>query len=152
MSLEDLRDKLLNIADTSIKYARDLNVPSAEVFVINQSLTTVSDDNGKVDSRDGIVQGAGIRVAVGKQLGFASCTGFEDDSIKSAIEQAHNVAKRSPENPMFPGFTPAAINTREIAILAAPAPTIENSASSIFFPTSLMALIAPATTMVAVPC
>jgi PmbA protein len=106
MSLEDLRNRLLSVADTAIKFARDLNVPSAEVFVINQSLTTVSDNNGKIDSRDGIVQGAGIRVAVGKQLGFASCTGFENDAIKSAIEQAHKVAKRSSENPMFPGFIP----------------------------------------------
>ena len=106
MSLEDLRGKLLNVADSAIKYTRDLNAPSAEVYVISQSLTTVSDENGMIESRDGIVQGAGIRVAVGKQLGFASCTGFEDDAIKSAIEQAHKVARRSPENPMFPGFTP----------------------------------------------
>ena len=106
MSLEDLRNILLNVADSGIKFARDMSVPSAEIYVISQSLTTVSDNNGKIDSRDGIVQGAGIRVAVGKQLGFASCTGFEDDAIKGAIEQAHKIARRSPENPMFPGFIP----------------------------------------------
>ncbi len=104
MSLDDLRNKILNIADTTIKHSRDLNIPSTEVFVLEQSTTNLTDNKGKVDSRDGLVQGIGIRVAVGKKLGFASCTGFDEETIKSTLKQAHSIANVSPENPMFNGF------------------------------------------------
>ncbi|MCE7741485.1 MAG: TldD/PmbA family protein [Candidatus Heimdallarchaeota archaeon] len=104
MSLEDIRNKVLGIADQTVKYARDLKVPSAEIFVIEQSTTSLTDNKGKVDSRDGIIQGIGIRAAIGKQLGFASSTGFEDETLKSTLQAAYNIAKVSPENPMFNGF------------------------------------------------
>ena len=104
MSLEDLREQILHVTDSALKFSRDLSIPSAEVYVYNQSLTNVSDNNGKIDSRNGIVQGVGIRVADGKKVGFSSTTGFADDSIKDALKQAYAMAKVSPENPMFPGF------------------------------------------------
>ncbi len=104
MSFEDLRDKILQVADSALKFSRDLGIPSAEVYVYNQALTNVSDNNGKIDSRDGVVQGVGIQVADGKKLGFSSCTGFADDSIKDALSKAYTMAKVSPENPMFMGF------------------------------------------------
>lgn len=104
MEFEDLHSKVLEVADSATKYAKDSGVPSAEAFVFNQKINNVSDNNGKIDSRLGMVQGLGIRVAVGKQVGFASCTGFELESIKQAINQAHSVAKVSPANPMFNGF------------------------------------------------
>jgi len=104
MELEDIREKILNIADTAIKYARDLNIPTAEAFVYNSFETSIEENKGKVDSRDGIVQGVGIRVAVGKRIGFSSCTGFSEKSIKEALEKAHAIAKASPENPLFESF------------------------------------------------
>lgn len=57
MELNEIREKILNIADTTIKYARDLNIPSAEAFVYNSLETSLSENKGKVDSRDGVVQG-----------------------------------------------------------------------------------------------
>ena len=104
MSLEDLRNRILSITDQTLKYAKDLSIPSIEVFVVEQSLTSLTDHQGKVDSRDGIVQGLGIRVAEGKKIGFSSCTGFEKETVKSALKQAYDIAKVSPENPMFNGF------------------------------------------------
>ena len=104
MSLEDLRNRILTITDQTLKYAKDLSIPSTEIFAMEQSLTTLTDNQGKVDSRDGIVQGMGIRVALGKKVGFSSCTGFEKETIKNALAQAHSIAKVSPENPMFNGF------------------------------------------------
>jgi PmbA protein len=104
MTLENMRERILEVADSTLKFSRDLSIPSAEVYVYNQSLTNVSDNNGKIDSRDGVVQGVGIRVADGKKIGFSSCTGFADDSIKDALKNAFSMAKVSPDNPMFPGF------------------------------------------------
>ena len=113
MSLDELREQLLNVADSAIKTARDLNVPSAEAYVSSQTLTNLSDNNGKIESRDGVVQGVGIRVAIGKQLGFASCSSFEKETIRKTIEGAHAIAKSSPENPLFPGFTTESRKAKE---------------------------------------
>ena len=113
MSFDDLREKILNVTDSALKYSKDLNIPSAEVFVFNQSSTDLSDQNGKIEVKDGVKQGVGIRVAIGKKLGFASCSGFEDDPIKTALKQAHSMAKVSPENPLFNGFTPDSKRSNE---------------------------------------
>ena len=53
---------------------------------------------------------------------------------------------------MFLGLNPVASSSLAMAIEAAPAPMTAIWASSSFFPTSFMALIAPATSTVAVPC
>ncbi|MHA1401222.1 MAG: TldD/PmbA family protein [Candidatus Heimdallarchaeaceae archaeon] len=103
-SFEDLRNKILNVADSVIKHARDLGIPSAEAYVYSDNITSLSENKGKVDSRIGIVQGIGIRVADGKKIGFSTCTGFFEDSIKDALQKAHSIAKSSPENPLFEGF------------------------------------------------
>ncbi|MHA2309518.1 MAG: PmbA/TldA family metallopeptidase [Candidatus Heimdallarchaeaceae archaeon] len=113
MSFDDLREKILNVADSALKYARDLSIPSAEIFVFNQSSTDLNDQGGKIQVKDGVKQGIGIRVAIGKKLGFASCTGFEADPIKNTLQQAHSMAKVSPENPMFNGFTPESKRSKE---------------------------------------
>ncbi|MCG3220531.1 MAG: TldD/PmbA family protein, partial [Candidatus Heimdallarchaeota archaeon] len=113
MSFDDLRERILNVTDSALKFSRDLNIPSAEVFVFNQSSTDLSDQNGKIEVKDGVKQGVGIRVAIGKKLGFASCSGFEADPIKTALQQAHSMAKVSPENPLFNGFTPDSKRSNE---------------------------------------
>ncbi len=103
-SFDDLRNKLLTVAENTIKYARDIGVPSAEAFVYSENTSSLSDNKGKIDTRDGVVQGVGIRVAIDKKVGFSSCTGFSEDSIKKAIEKAHVIAKASPANPLFDSF------------------------------------------------
>ena len=39
-----------------------------------------------------------------QRIGFSSCTGFSEKSIKEALEKAHAIAKASPENPLFESF------------------------------------------------
>ena len=105
MSYSDLRAKILEVADSTIKWSKDLNMPSAEAFVFYQNLSQLNWNKGKVDSRDGIIQGVGIRVADGQKVGFSSCTGFSEKSIKNALQQAFSIANASPPNPRFTGFT-----------------------------------------------
>ncbi len=104
MPFEELRNNLLNIADKTMKHAKDLGIPSAEAFVYKESVSNLSENRGKIDSRSGIVQGVGIRVAEGKKIGFSSVTGFSDDGVKKALQNAFAIAKSSPENDYFPGF------------------------------------------------
>ncbi len=104
MVLEKIRSELLEVADLALKYSKDLAVPTAEAFIIKNSLTEIKYSKGKTECRDGMVQGIGIRVAVGKQVGFATCAGFASESLKTTIENAHKIAKNSPEDPRFSGF------------------------------------------------
>ena len=86
MVLENIRSELLEVADQVLKYAKDLKIPSAEAYIIKNSLTEIKYSKGKTECRDGMVQGVGIRVAVGKQLGFATCAGFAPESLKFSLE------------------------------------------------------------------
>lgn len=104
MSYSDLRGKIVGVADSTIKWSRDLRIPSAEAYIFYQNLTQLGWNKGKVESRDGVIQGVGIRVAEGQKVGFSSCTGFTEKSIKAALEHAHKIAKASPPNPRFTGF------------------------------------------------
>ena len=104
MVIESIRSDILEVADQVLKYAKDLSVPTAEAYIIKKSLTEIKYSKGKTECRDGMVQGVGIRVAVGKQVGFATCAGFAPKSLKSSIENAHKIAKNSPEDPRFSGF------------------------------------------------
>ncbi|MBY8999654.1 MAG: TldD/PmbA family protein [Candidatus Heimdallarchaeota archaeon] len=113
MSLDQVRDKILVIADQTLKYSRDLKIPSTEVFVYNLYSTNLTDNKGKVDSRDGLSQGVGIRASDGKKIGFASTTGFDEVSLKSTLNLAHSIAKTSPENPMFNGFVAETKTSKE---------------------------------------
>ena len=100
----ELKEEVLATAEQALKYVHDLSIPSAEIFVVKRSTTEVKSSKGKVETRDGIVKGVGIRVAVGKRVGFSSCTSFNSDLIRSTLIEAFNIAKSSPENPRFPGF------------------------------------------------
>ncbi|MCE7749023.1 MAG: TldD/PmbA family protein [Candidatus Heimdallarchaeota archaeon] len=104
MVLEKIRSELLEVADQIMKYSKDLNIPTAEAYIIKNSLTEIKYSKGKTECRDGMVQGVGIRVAVDKQVGFATCAGFAPESLKSSIENAYKIAKNSPEDPRFSGF------------------------------------------------
>jgi len=104
MVLEKIRSELLEVADQVLKYSKDLNIPTAEAYIIKNSLTEIKYSKGKTECRDGMVQGVGIRVAVDKQVGFATCAGFAPESLKSSIENAFKIAKNSPEDPRFSGF------------------------------------------------
>jgi len=104
MEIEDVRSEILEVADQVIKYAKDLNIPTAEAYVIKKSLTEIKYSKGKTECRDGMVQGVGIRAAEGKKVGFATCAGFAPESLKTSMENAYNIAKNSPEDPRFSGF------------------------------------------------
>ena len=104
MEIENIRSEILEVADLVLKYAKDLNIPTAEAYIIKKSLTEIKYSKGKTECRDGMVQGVGIRVAVGKQLGFATCAGFAPESLKSTLGNALKIAQNSPEDSRFSGF------------------------------------------------
>ncbi len=107
MEFAELRDKLLTVADDSIKYAKSLALSSAEAYIYSKSILNISENNGMYESRTGVVQGIGIRAAIGNKVGFASCTGFTPASMKTCVNNAFKIAQKTPENPHFPGFVSA---------------------------------------------
>ncbi|MFO7796334.1 MAG: TldD/PmbA family protein [Promethearchaeati archaeon] len=104
MELEEIRSNILQIAEDAIKYARDMNIPSAEAFVFKQNRIDVNEQKGKISARGGRIEGVGLRVAIGKKVGFSSCTGFTKSALKASLEKAYQIAQKSPETPNFPGF------------------------------------------------
>jgi PmbA protein len=104
MEIENIRSEILEVADQILKYTKELDVPTAEAYIIKKSLTEIKYSKGKTECRDGMVQGVGIRVAIGKQVGFATCAGFAAESLKSSIANALKIAQNNPEDPRFSGF------------------------------------------------
>lgn len=113
MEISELREQLLNVGDQVIKYSRDLNVESAEAFILIRSIIQILENKGKVESRTGIVEGVGIRTAIGKKVGFASCTGFSKDTLKKCIQDSYEIAMKSPDMEKFPGFVSTNENSQE---------------------------------------
>lgn len=104
MEFNEIKQNILQVAEDSIKYAKELGIPSAEAFVFKQYRIDVNEQKGKVNARGGLTEGVALRVANGRKLGFASCTGFTPSAIKSSLSQAFQMAQKSPEIPDFPGF------------------------------------------------
>ena len=104
MSLEDIKNEMLTVADLCMKYSKELKIPEAEFYITKLSNTEIQHTKGKVQSRDGIISGIGIQVADGKKIGFSACSGFANDSIKNTLQQAYAIAKNRPEDPRFSGF------------------------------------------------
>ncbi len=72
MNFDDLKDELLSVTDTGLKYAKSLDSTSEfEVFLYYQNKITAEIDQGVVSAKDGAVAGTAVRAAKVKQVGFA---------------------------------------------------------------------------------
>ncbi|MHA1212555.1 MAG: TldD/PmbA family protein, partial [Candidatus Heimdallarchaeota archaeon] len=93
MTFDTLKDDLLSLADTGLKYAKAQGADQAEIFVSSQNNVIVRNQSGMIDARDGLNEGVGVRVAIGKKIGFAAMSGLTDDSLKHAVSEALSVSK-----------------------------------------------------------
>ncbi|MCK5265720.1 MAG: hypothetical protein KAR03_08940, partial [Candidatus Thorarchaeota archaeon] len=85
MNFDNIKDELLSVTDTGLKYAKSLDSTSEfEFFVYFQNKITVEIDQGVVSAIDGAVAGTAVRAAKGKQVGFAVASGVSADRVKLA--------------------------------------------------------------------
>jgi len=106
MEYESIKDELLSVADTGLKFAakRDSSA-EFEVYVHYGSVSRVELDQGMVTAKDGAVAGCAVRVAKGKRLGFACASGISTARVKKAVEESLSVVNSvSAEDDKFSGF------------------------------------------------
>ncbi|HUT82405.1 MAG TPA: TldD/PmbA family protein [Candidatus Bathyarchaeia archaeon] len=107
MGFDTLKDDLLSLADTGLKYAKNQGADQAEIYISSQNTLNVQNQSGMIDARDGLNEGIGVRLAKGKKIGFAAMSGMTEESLKHAINEAISVVKTiNQENKGFETFMP----------------------------------------------
>jgi len=106
MNFDELKDELLSVTDTGLKYAKSLdNSTEFEVYVYYQNRTVASISQGIVTAKAGAVAGTAVRAAKGKQIGFAVASGVSEDRIKLAAREALSIIQSvKVEDDRFQGF------------------------------------------------
>ncbi len=97
------KDELLSFGEMAVKNALSEGVDQAEAFLYKGRLLSITVEKGEVKKAESIVEkGIGIRVAIGKKIGFSYSTEFEETDIvaRRAIENA----RASPPDPDFKSF------------------------------------------------
>ncbi|NHJ39580.1 MAG: TldD/PmbA family protein [Asgard group archaeon] len=93
MKFDALKDELLALADTGLKYAKNQGADHAEIYVSSQNNIKVTNQMGIIDARDGLNEGIGVSVALGKKIGFAAMSSLTDKAMKYAVTEAITLAK-----------------------------------------------------------
>ncbi|MBD3192411.1 MAG: hypothetical protein GF308_17360 [Candidatus Heimdallarchaeota archaeon] len=107
MDFDTLKDDLLALADTGLKYAKNKGAEQAEIYTSNMRNITINTQAGMIDAKDGFTEGVGVRIALGKKIGFASMCSLTDEAVKHAVNEAYSVAKSiNQKNVGFEGFSP----------------------------------------------
>ena len=92
MEFDDLKDDLLSVTDTGLKYAKSLDSSvEFEVFVSYQNEVTASISQGIVTAKDGASAGTAVRASKGKRIGFAVASGVSPERIKLAAKEALSI-------------------------------------------------------------
>jgi PmbA protein len=92
------------IAKSTVEYALKSGANEVEVYV-----TELEDIRVHFTSKDKKIlvtneTGLGVRVAIGKRLGFVSTSILSEEKAKAATIKALKIAKASPEDPHWSGF------------------------------------------------
>ncbi|NHJ46682.1 MAG: TldD/PmbA family protein [Asgard group archaeon] len=140
MKFDTIKDDLLSIADTGLKYAKNKGADQAEIYVSSQNQVKVQNQSGIIDARDGLNEGIGVRVAIGKKLGFAATSSITDEALKFAIAEAISVVKSvTEENVGFESFAgklkPAKDGIIDENIVSLSTEEIVNSTNEMFMET-----------------
>ena len=93
MNFDTLNDDLLALADTGLKYAKSKGADQAEIYVSSAHNININNQSGMIEAKDGLNEGVGVRIAMGKRLGFAAMSGLTEESVKHAVSEALSVAK-----------------------------------------------------------
>ncbi|MGY5860386.1 MAG: TldD/PmbA family protein [Candidatus Thorarchaeota archaeon] len=106
MNFDNLKDELLSVTDTGLKYAKSLDADAEfEVYVYYNNKTTAQIAQGVVTAKAGAIAGTAVRAAKGKQIGFAVASGVSADRIKFAAQEALSIIQSvKVEDDRFQGF------------------------------------------------
>jgi PmbA protein len=106
MNFDNLKDELISVTDTGLKYANSLDSTTEfEIYVYYSNKTIAQIAQGVVAAKSGAVAGTAVRAAKGKQIGFAVVSGVSPDRIKLAAKEALSIIQSvKVEDDRFQGF------------------------------------------------
>lgn len=105
MNFDTIKEDLLSLAETGLKYAKNQGADQAEIYVSSNHNINISNQSGMIDAKDGLNEGVGVRVALGKRLGFAAMSSLSEESMKHAVREAMSVVNTiKQENVDFESF------------------------------------------------
>jgi PmbA protein len=99
--LKQIADELSLLVELGIKKAGAKGAEESEVFVSNISTLSISMKTGVIVARQGSSLGVGIRVVMGKKVGFAATSGVDEAKIERTAQEAIDVAKIRPIDAKF---------------------------------------------------
>ncbi|MFW9982838.1 MAG: TldD/PmbA family protein [Candidatus Thorarchaeota archaeon] len=107
MEFDNLKDELLSVTDTGLKYAKSLDTSvEFEIYVSYQNEVSASITQGIVTAKDGATAGTAVRAARGKRIGFAVASGVSPERIKLAAREALSIINSvDVEDDRFQGFS-----------------------------------------------
>ncbi|MFW9956584.1 MAG: TldD/PmbA family protein [Candidatus Odinarchaeota archaeon] len=106
MEFDNIKDELLAVVDTGLKYVKSLDGSAEfEIYVHFENKIKTQIDQGVVSAKDGAVAGVAVRAAKNKRVGFAVATGVSVDRIKLvATESLSIINSVNVEDNRFQGF------------------------------------------------
>ena len=95
MNFDTIKDDLLSIADSGLKYANN-KAPDAEIeiFISQSQIADINLDGGSASARDSLQTGLGVRVFNNKRKSFASTSGIDTENIHAVIDDAINISNK----------------------------------------------------------
>ncbi len=106
MEFDNLKEELLSVVDTGLKYGRNLDSSiELEIYMFYESNAEAEIAQGVVTAKDGVTTGNAVRAARGKQVGFACASGIASDRVKFSVNEAISIIDAvSVEDERFSGF------------------------------------------------
>nr|MDO8134085.1 TldD/PmbA family protein [Candidatus Njordarchaeum guaymaensis] len=96
---------LAAVSARAVAQAEKIGATQAEAFALRSTISTCFIEKLEVTSAQRKVQtGIGIRVALGKRIGFSCTSSLSEQSIKETIEKALKIAHAREEDPRFKTF------------------------------------------------
>ncbi|TFG30916.1 TldD/PmbA family protein [Candidatus Thorarchaeota archaeon] len=92
MNFDDIKDELLSVTDSGLKYAKSLDSSTDfEIYLFFQNKVKAEIDQGIVSASDGALAGTAVRAAKDKRIGFAVASGVTTDRVRFAVKEALSI-------------------------------------------------------------
>ncbi len=101
MSNGEIHDELLSLGETVLNKAKKFGADEIELYLQKSYTANMRIITEYITTRTGLDVGVGIRVVVGKSVGFYSISTLEEDKILEGVKKAINIAKNKPADPKF---------------------------------------------------
>jgi len=99
--MEDILNELISIGEKVALKAKEIGADDIELYLVHNEVLNARLITNYVTTQAGIEVGVGVRVAIGKNVGFASVSSLEHDKIIETAKMAIKIAKAKGEDPNF---------------------------------------------------